>query len=563
MRNVPLKAIALLALVVLAACAPMSELGETGADSATAPQPAATLAPDTPAPRATGASTDSDTSARLAQNIALLGFAQASARTEFAHLAIDGDLETMWNAELFPYQRFLITLDDTYMVNRLELVVAQAPPGPTTHEIWLESSFGTRTRFKRLAGVHTEDGQTLDFVIDPPRNAIELLIHTYDNPSWVAWREVRVFGSPAADIQQEDGAPQFELKTIASGLEMPVQLTHAGDRSRRLFVVEQKGRIRIIKDSVVNGAPFLDISQRISCCGEQGLLGLAFPPGYAAKQHFYVSYTNVDGHTIISRYLTTADPDRADRDSEEVLLTIEQPYADHNGGRIVFGPNDGYLYIGTGDGGPSTDPDNSSQDLGSLRGKILRIDVELGVHPYRIPPGNPFIEMDGYRDEIWVLGLRNPWGFAFDNLTGDLYIPDVGSSKREEVNYQPAQSRGGENYGWKIMEGNLCFDFLPCSAEGLTSPVAEYRRKYGCAIVGGAVYRGSRYPYLQGTFLFADFCRGTVWTLKRPDTNVEDGWESSVLLNAGVPVSSIGEDEEGNVYITGHQDGSIAMFVER
>ena len=568
MRNIRVTAVGLLALLVVAACVPASELVEIGAVATDAPQPAAasdsvSLTPSvTPGPPTTAVTV---TPAPLGENVAVWGFGRASTWSDSAHLAIDGDLETMWSAGELPVQWFSIILDDFYLVDRIELVIAQSPAGPTTHDIWLGNGSGTQSLYKRLVDVHTEDGQLLDVVIDPPRYASEVLIRTLDNPSWVAWREVRVFGSPAANSPEEVGAPRFKLKKITSGLELPVQITHAGDGSGRLFVVEQKGRIRIIKDGAVNDAPFLEIAERISCCGERGFLGIAFPPDYAAKQYFYVSYTNVDGHTTISRYATSADPDKADPDSEEVLLILEQPYADHNGGRIVFGPKDGYLYIGSGDGGSYTDPHNSGQDTGILRGKILRVDVESGAHPYDIPAGNPFIGVEGYRDEIWALGLRNPWGFAFDKLTGDLYFPDVGNAKREEVNYQPAESRGGQNYGWSIMEGSICFEPLhaTCSAEGLISPVTEYSHLQGCAIVGGAVYRGTEYPYLQGAFIFADFCRGRVWLLKRPDAGVEDGWQSRLLLNAGVPVSSIGEDEEGNVYVAGHQDGFIALITER
>ena len=205
-------------------------------------------------------------------------------------------------------------------------------------------------------------------------------------------------------------------------------------------------------------------------------------------------------------------------------------------------------------------------------GKILRIDVESGVKPYSVPASNPFTQIDGYRDEIWALGLRNPWGFAFDKQTGDLYIPDVGNTKSEEINYQPAGSEGGENYGWRTMEGVTCFEFLPlpCSADGLTSPVATYDHSQGCAIVGGAVYRGTRYPRMQGIFFYADFCGGRIRGLKRgenhpgsPDQDFQDGWQSTLLINVSIPVSSIGEDEEGNVYVTGYQDGTISMITER
>ena len=566
MRNICARAIGLLALIFVAACVPISESGETGAlstaastsaaasDSAT-PMPPATSEPPTPAP--------TETPVLSTENVALLGFGRASAWSESAHLAIDGDLETMWSARALPVQWYAVLLDDFYLLERIELVIAQAPAGPTTHDVWLGNGSGTQSLYKRLANVHTEDGQVLEIVIDPPRNANEVYIRTYANPSWVAWREVRVFGSPSLDPMAGTGGGRWRLKKFAAGLDLPVQVTHAGDGSRRLFVVEQKGRIRIIKDGVINDTPFLDLSARISCCGERGLFGIAFPPDYAAKQHFYVSFTNLDGHTVINRYTTTADPDKADPDSEEVVLTIEQLGDSHNGGRMGFGPKDGYLYIGSGDGGSRKQVMDGGQNPGTLLGKILRIDVESGVYPYAIPAGNPFIGVEGYRDEIWALGLRNPWGFAFDKLTGDLYIADVGNLAHEEVNYQPAASGGGENYGWNTMEGTLCFTPEFCSTAGLILPVAEYGHQRGCAIVGGAVYRGNSYPALQGAYIFADFCRGTVWVLTRPDANMPDAWLSSLLLDAAVPVSSIGEDEEGNVYVVGHQGGFIALITQR
>lgn len=503
-----------------------------------------------------------------------------SSGEESASLAVDGDLDSLWNSGRVPLGWFRIALDGQYLVDRVELVIAQFPPGPTTHEVWLGDSSGTRTLYERLINDHTEDGQTLKVTIEPPRNINEVFIRTVDSPSWVAWREVRVFGDSSAISRP----PSLKLSEIASGLDRPVQLTHAGDGSGRLFVVEQAGRIRIISngsppsgDAVwsVNETPFLDVSGRVSCCGERGLLNLAFPPGYAAKQHFYISYTNVDGHTVIGRYKTTSDPDIADPASEEVLLTLEQPHETHNGGRLLFGPHDGYLYIGSGDGGGPTfnDPYNHGQNLTTLLGSILRIDVESGVKPYAVPASNPFTQVDGYRDEIWAFGLRNPWGIAFDKQTGDLYIPDVGNITQEEVNYQPAASAGGENYGWRITEGSICFEqwgctkgepctveHWICSAEGQTSPVAEYNHSLGCAVVGGAVYRGPSLPRLQGVFLYADFCRGQIWGLSG---GPQDKWQSPLLLNASLPVSAIGEDQEGNVYVIGIQDGVISMITEK
>ena len=583
MRNIHAMAVWTLALIFVAACAPIPDLGETGSAS-TALQPTAALASDTPTPpaasepptpAAAGEPADSESPAAPGENVAVWGFANASAWSESAYLAFDGDLETMWSSGAPPMQWLAINLDDSYLVDRIELVVAQHPPGPTTHDVWLGDGSGLRSRYKNFVNADTEDGGVLDVVIDPPRNINEVVVRTIDSPSWVAWREVRVFGSQSVAPTDAGEAPRWKLKRVAVGLDLPVQAAHAGDGSGRLFVLEQKGRIRIVKDGVINADAFLDISERVSCCGERGLISIAFPPDYAGKQHFYVSYTDVDGHLIISRFRTIADPDRADPDSEEIVLAIEQPYASHNGGRIVFGPKDGYLYIGSGDGGDYSDPHNNGQNPNSMLGKILRIDVESGVQPYSIPASNPFVGVEGHRDEVWALGLRNPWGFAFDRLTGDLYIPDVGHSTHEEVNFQPAGSRGGENYGWRVTEGSICHLFpQPCSAKGMTPPAAEYHHIDGCAVVGGVVYRGSEFPSLQGHFIFADFCSGRIWGLHRPDMELSsgsrsadedfpDGWQGSLLLPPSVPLSSIGEDEEGNVYFTGYQPGSVFMLTER
>jgi len=498
-------------------------------------------------------------------NVATVGSAFASAGEELAGQAIDGEPDTIWTAGRPAPQWYSVSFDELYVVDKLELETAQSPAGPTTHEIWLGNGSSTRTMYWRFDNQHSEDGQTLEVPIVPPRSISEVQILTLDSPSWVAWREVRVFGSRSDDPVGDTGLPKFDLIKTAEGLALPVQVTHAGDGSGRLFVVEQEGKIRVVKDGVVEETPFLDISSRVRCCGERGLLNVAFPPGYVDKNYFYASYTDRAGDTVISRFKTTANPDRADPESEEVVLLIAQPDQVHNGGRIVFGP-DGFLYIGSGDGGHPTlkDVENRAQDPGTLLGKILRIDVESDVRPYGIPADNPFVEIDGHRGEIWALGLRNPWGFAFDKLTGDLYIPDAGHIEHEEVNFQPAASRGGENYGWNIKEGSRCFESVSCSAQGLISPVVEYDHVYSCAIVGGAVYRGNNYSALDGVFFYGDFCSGRVWGLKRSKAysngSIYDGWLSTLPVNANVPVSGVGEDEEGNLYVTGYQDGALYLI---
>ncbi|HSL92754.1 MAG TPA: PQQ-dependent sugar dehydrogenase [Candidatus Limnocylindrales bacterium] len=338
--------------------------------------------------------------------------------------------------------------------------------------------------------------------------------------------------------------PRIALVERFTGLSVPVGVTHDGDGSGNLYIVEQSGRIKLVKNGTLQAAPFLDISTRVLSGGEQGLLGLAFPPGYAVKQYFYVNYTRVpDGNTVIARYRLAAGSESADPGSEEILLLVSQPFANHNGGQLAFGP-DGFLYIGMGDGGSGGDPQNNAQNPASLLGKILRIDVESGVVPYAIPPANPFVQSPGFRGEIWALGLRNPWRFSFDRQTGDLYIGDVGQGAFEEVDFQPAGSAGGENYGWNIMEGTHCFGNPACSSAGLILPVAEYDHGQGCSITGGFVYRGTTYPRMQGVYLYADFCSGRFWGLKR-DGSV---WQNTLLLTEPHSIASFGEDEAGNLY---------------
>ena len=484
-----------------------------------------------------------------------------------ASLAIDGDAETIWSGQQPAPQWVSIAWNQSSLVNRVDLVVTQAPPGPTTHEIWLGHGSGMRTFYTRLQDVHTEDGQVLAVPIDPPQTIKEVLVLTLDSPSWVAWRDIRVFGTLLEVPPASDGPTPYHVAEFVSGLEYPVRVTHPGDGSGRVFVVELPGRIRVVNDGALNEVPFLDITERVDCCeGERGMFGLAFPPSFPETGRFYVSYTNNKNATTISSFTTTADPNRADESSEEVLLTIDQPHENHNGGHLEFGPQDGYLYIGSGDGGLPRDPENNGQNTDTLLGKLLRIDVESGESPYGIPTDNPFVQADTYRPEIWALGLRNPWGFAFDRQTGALYLPDTGNFKREEINVQPAASAGGLNYGWPVMEGSICFehDILSCSAAGLALPVADYDHSQGCAIVGGAVYHGPDMPGLQGAFIAADFCTSSIWGLWRPEGVAARGgtkvWRSQLLATAGLPISSVGADEEGNVYFTVHAQDSGAVY---
>lgn len=351
--------------------------------------------------------------------------------------------------------------------------------------------------------------------------------------------------------------PEIILTKYAEGFSQPTHIGHVDDGSGRLFVVEQCGKIKIIKSGVVQSTPFLDITEKVSCGGEQGLLSVAFPPDYSSKRYFYVNYTDISGDTVIARYRISGDADVADPGTEEVLLAIDQPFSNHNGGQLAFGP-DGYLYIGMGDGGSGGDPYNNAQDPSSLLGKILRIDIESGSSPYAIPSDNPFVNTSGYRAEIWALGFRNPWRFSFDRETGNLFIADVGQDLYEEVNYQPSTSEGGENYGWRIMEGLHCYNPNPCNQTGLVLPVAEYDHSQGCSVTGGMVYRGKTYLDMQKIYFYGDYCSGTIWGLREESGS----WQSELLLDTSYLISTFGEDEEGEIYLADHSSGVIYKIAE-
>jgi glucose/arabinose dehydrogenase len=351
--------------------------------------------------------------------------------------------------------------------------------------------------------------------------------------------------------------PHISLNLVASGFSQPIGIANAGDGSGRLFIVEQGGLVKIIKHGATLTAPFLDVSSRLkSSSGEQGLLGIAFPPGFgSAKPYVYTDYTGTAGigDTVIARYTITANPDAADPASEQVLLTVVQPFVNHNGGQLVFGP-DGYLYIGFGDGGSGGDPFQNAQNPLVLLGKILRIDVSSGTGTYSIPSSNPFVGNPAYRQEIWALGLRNPWRFSFDRQTGDLFIADVGQDTYEEVNFQAAANAGGANYGWNIMEGLHCYTASPCDQNSLKLPIIEYDHSHGdCSIIGGYIYRGSRYPALGGVYLYGDYCSGRIWGVKLTGTAVEN----RLLLDSGMFLSTFGEDEDGNIYVADYGSGKI------
>jgi glucose/arabinose dehydrogenase len=345
------------------------------------------------------------------------------------------------------------------------------------------------------------------------------------------------------------------LRPVIEGLDSPLLVTHAGDGTGRLFVVEQGGRIRVVRDGRLLPEPFLDLTALTEAVGERGLLGLAFHPRYPANGRLFVNYTDNAGDTVVAEYgVDPNDPDRA-QPVARVLLGIGQPYANHNGGNLVFGP-DGYLYIGMGDGGSGGDPLEKAEDLSTLLGKMLRIDVDRteGNRRYGIPPDNPFVDREGARPEIWAYGLRNPWRFSFDPAAGRLWIGDVGQGSVEEIDRTPAD-QGGLNYGWDVMEGDACYEPASgCDTTGLVPPIAVYSHELGCSITGGFVYRGSRFPVLRGGYLFADFCSGRVWALDAAGPSPQ---EPVQLLDTRHFISSFGEDEAGELYLTDLVSGEV------
>lgn len=355
-------------------------------------------------------------------------------------------------------------------------------------------------------------------------------------------------------------AAAVQLVPVADGFDRPLYVTNAGDNSGRIFVVEQSGKIWIISDGQRLETPYLDVSSLLSRdvfgggYTERGLLGLAFAPDYATSGIFYINYTDTSGTTIVARYHVSADnPDIADPASAATILWQEQPYPNHNGGQMAFG-KDGYLYISMGDGGAGGDPENRAQNLETWLGKILRIDVS--GETYAVPEDNPFVGDDSAQPEIWAYGVRNVWRFSFDRETGDLYLADVGQNQWEEVNFQPVDSSGGENYGWRPYEGTHPYSGEPAPA-GMVLPVAEYPHSMGASISGGYVYRGSAIPELVGVYFFGDFGSGNIWSLFR-DANGE--WQSNMFMSSsGHTISSFGEDENGELYLVDY-GGTVYRF---
>ena len=375
---------------------------------------------------------------------------------------------------------------------------------------------------------------------------------------------------------------------IADGYKKPVFITSYPNNAKLLYIVEQAGLIKIINDGKKLSRPFFDINKRVVNPNrpgdERGLLGFAFHPNHTNNGKFYINYMDNDGNTIISEFSTNSEL-RANHKSERIILKLKQPYGNHNGGDIQFGP-DGYLYISIGDGGKAGDPLNAGQDLSSLFGKIIRIDIEQ--KPYGIPKSNPFFGQKGKREEIWAWGLRNVWRFSFDKQTGDKYLADVGQNKWEEVNFEPASSKGGLNYGWRIMEANHCYDPKEnCPTEGLIKPIIEYPNDAnhpafafriieelsfsetdveGCSVTGGYVYRGQKIKSMQGQYIFGDYCSGNIWTLKVVNGKAINFKNRTEEINIGggeftTYISSFGQDSDGEIYIIDY-NGGIYKLIE-
>lgn len=388
------------------------------------------------------------------------------------------------------------------------------------------------------------------------------------NKLWVIWGFIiSVLVSPsglsiyAASDLQESVVKSRVLGTvdfveIADGLIFPTFITHAGDHTNRIFIVEKAGYIRVLKDGNLLPTPFLSINSLVSSGGEQGVLGLAFHPAYQTNGRLYVVYNNLSGDLVLARYLqSSTNPDQADVGSAVILMTIPKNYTNHNGGMLAFG-GDGYLYWSTGDGGGAGDPDDNGRDLYSLLGKILRLDVSSDVS-YTIPSNNPYYAVSDplVRKEIWAYGFRNPWRFSFDRLTYDLYIGDVGQGKREEINFQSEGSAGGQNYGWNVMEGSLCYNpSSGCNQTNKVLPVAEYDHSLGCSVTGGYALRGNMYPGMQGLYIYGDFCSGRVFAL---DNDLVEGWISVQIADTPYAISSFGEDEDGRLYLADYSGGKI------
>ena len=359
-------------------------------------------------------------------------------------------------------------------------------------------------------------------------------------------------------IDRGPGTAGVRLQQVATGLDFPLFLTAPPGDNSRLFIVEKDGRIRLVKNGILLGTPFLDISNKVSTGSEQGLLGLAFHPDYASNGRFVVNYTNPSGDTRVSLFRVSNNPDLADPVSETVVLAIDQPYSNHNGGMVAFGP-DGKLYVGMGDGGSGGDPQGNGQNRGTLLGKLLRLEIS-STGQVSVPADNPFVGQAGARGEIWSTGLRNPWRFSFDRQTGDLYIGDVGQNAHEEIDVFTTQFGRGVNYGWNVMEGDSCYSpSSGCNRSGLVLPVLDYGHAQGCSVTGGYVYRGQALPELQGVYFYADYCSGSVRSF-RLSGGVASEQREWPELRPGGSIPSFGEDARGELYVLS-ADGTVFRVV--
>ena len=383
-------------------------------------------------------------------------------------------------------------------------------------------------------------------------------------------------------------ATSFDLAVVrvAKVPAKALYVTQPKDEKNRLFVVNQKGMIHIIENGKLKKEPFLDISDRVHGSltpgSEEGLLGLAFHPDYSNNGYLYVNYVNKNDSTIISRFKTSNDINVANKDSEKLILSLSQPFGNHNGGHLAFGPKDGFLYIALGDGGKWGDPFNNSQNLETLLGSILRIDIDNG-NRYEIPSDNPFFGEPGKKQEIFCYGLRNPWRFSFDRETNDLLIGDVGQNLWEEINWTTWEESRGANFGWRTMEANHCYnpeDF--CDTAGIVMPVHEYpnnaayikiligmddKEATGCSVTGGYVYRGSKIKPLRGTYIFGDYCTGRIWSfkLKNGKPVAFKNIRKEIKRNSeDIPlfISSFGEDSSGELYVVDYL-GAVYKFVSK
>ncbi len=351
----------------------------------------------------------------------------------------------------------------------------------------------------------------------------------------------------------------FVWKPLAGGLVKPVDLADPGDGSGRLLIVEQGGLIRVWQGGQVLPQPFLDLRAQVATGGsEQGLLGLALDPDFARSGIFYLNYTDRNGDTVVARYRAAPGAAQVDPAGEEALLRQKQPYPNHNGGGLAFGP-DGALYVGLGDGGSGGDPQGNGQALNTWLGKLLRLEVRTPQTGYTVPPDNPFVGRAGVLPEIWAYGLRNPWRFSFDPLSGDLYLGDVGQNQWEEIDYLPAGTPGGVNFGWNWREGRHTYAAQPPEGMAFTDPVWEYDHQQGCSVTGGVVVRDPSLPEWQGVYLFGDFCRGTVWGLLH---DAQGRWQAQQLFASGLSISSFALDRSGRVYLL-DLNGTVARLERR